>query len=213
MSAPTCLAYVESSMASRVEFAPVPAIIGIRPAAWSIAVRISKQCSSKSTVGDSPVVPTTTMPSEPSRIWKSTRARRPCRSKLPSSNIGVTMATRLPFSMANFPNKKARILTDSFRRGHVASRRVITGTNALNFGRFRRRDFHILISDYTQARFGDFEQFTRSQQEIRIRWLAEAFVARGERLIDQHASCCKRADDVRKQGTVQVVRDDHAIET
>jgi hypothetical protein len=60
-------------MASAVELPPVPAITGMRPAAYSTAARTSSQCSSTSTVGDSPVVPTMTIPSLPSATWKSTR--------------------------------------------------------------------------------------------------------------------------------------------
>jgi len=40
------LAHSVSSIASLVEFAPVPAITGTRPAACSTVVRISRQCSS-----------------------------------------------------------------------------------------------------------------------------------------------------------------------
>jgi len=79
--------------------APVPAITGIRPAAWSTVTRISSQCSSTFTVGDSPVVPTITMASVPSWTWKSTSRRRPGKSRLPSSCIGVTMATIDPLIM------------------------------------------------------------------------------------------------------------------
>src|SRR3954462_15472196 len=92
-------------------------------------------------------------------------------------------------------------------------RRDITSANALDSCRLGRSYFNILISNHTQAGSGDFEQFTRPQQEIRIRWLAEAFVARGECLIDQDTFGCKRADDVGKQRTMQVVRDNHTIET
>ncbi len=59
------MAHWVSSMASVVEFAPVPAITGTRPAASSTTRRMSPQCSGVSSVADSPVVPTTTMPSVP----------------------------------------------------------------------------------------------------------------------------------------------------
>ena len=58
-----------------VEFAPVPAMIGTRLAARSTATRINSQCSSWSTVGDSPVVPTATMPFVPSAICHSISRR------------------------------------------------------------------------------------------------------------------------------------------
>jgi len=40
-----------SSIASAVEFPPVPAMIGMRPCAWATAARITSLCSSKFTVG------------------------------------------------------------------------------------------------------------------------------------------------------------------
>ena len=77
----------------------MPAMIGMRPAACSTAVRISSQCSSKSTVGDSPVVPTMTIPDVPFATWKSISLRSAGRSRAPPGCIGVTMAQRLPLSM------------------------------------------------------------------------------------------------------------------
>src|SRR5258706_477431 len=50
-------------------------MIGMRPCECCTAMRISSLCSSKSTVGDSPVVPTTTMPAVPSATGPAARAR------------------------------------------------------------------------------------------------------------------------------------------
>jgi hypothetical protein len=100
--APFFFADSVSSIASVVELPPVPAIIGMRPCECSTATRISSLCSSKSTVGDSPVVPTTTMPSVPSATCQSIRLRNDARSMRPSSCIGVTMATKLPVIMQGF---------------------------------------------------------------------------------------------------------------
>ena len=55
-------------MASAVELAPVPAMIGTRPAATSIVRRMTSVCSSTSSVADSPVVPTDTIAAEPASI-------------------------------------------------------------------------------------------------------------------------------------------------
>src|SRR5204862_299917 len=85
-----------SSIASAVELPPVPAMIGMRPRACCTAMRISSLCSSKLTVGDSPVVPTTTMPSVPSAACQSMRFLKRARSSEPSSRMGVMMAARLP---------------------------------------------------------------------------------------------------------------------
>jgi len=71
----------------------------MRPRACCTAMRISSLCSSKLTVGDSPVVPTTTMPSVPSAACQSMRFLKRARSSEPSSRMGVMMATRLPVIM------------------------------------------------------------------------------------------------------------------
>ena len=79
-----------------VELAPVPAITGTRPRTASTAVLINRQCSSKSTVGDSPVVPTMTIPAVPLSMWNSISRDSAARSSAPPSCIGVTIATMLP---------------------------------------------------------------------------------------------------------------------
>ena len=63
-------------MASAVELAPQPAITGTRPADCSTATLMISQCSATSTVGDSPVVPTTPMQSVPSATCQSTSRRK-----------------------------------------------------------------------------------------------------------------------------------------
>lgn len=63
-------------MASAVELAPQPAMMGTRFAACSTATRMISQCSSTFTVGDSPVVPTTPMQSVPSATCQSISLRR-----------------------------------------------------------------------------------------------------------------------------------------
>jgi hypothetical protein len=50
-------------------------MIGTRPAACSTATRISTTCSSTSTVGDSPVVPTATIAAVPLAMCQSISAR------------------------------------------------------------------------------------------------------------------------------------------
>lgn len=67
-------------MASRVELAPQPAMMGTRLSpcvlACSTDTRMISQCSSTVTVGDSPVVPTTPMQSVPSVMCQSMSLRR-----------------------------------------------------------------------------------------------------------------------------------------
>src|SRR5688572_29201186 len=59
---------------------------------------MTRSCSGKSSVGDSPVVPTGTRPSMPPLIWNSTCSRRRASSSRPSRN-GVTRAVMAPLNM------------------------------------------------------------------------------------------------------------------
>jgi hypothetical protein len=44
-------------------------------------------------VGDSPVVPPTTMPRVPAATWNSSRRDQASKSRAPSARMGVTIAT------------------------------------------------------------------------------------------------------------------------
>ncbi len=77
----------------------MPAMTGTRPRANSTADLMSRQCSSTSTVGDSPVVPTITIAAVPLWTWKSINRDSAGRSSAPPSDIGVAIATILPVSM------------------------------------------------------------------------------------------------------------------
>lgn len=59
---------------------------------------------------------------------------------------------------------------------------------------------------------GNVKQFARPQQKVRIRRLAEAFVARGEGFIDEQTSRRKGVENAGEQWPVQIVGNDHAIE-
>src|SRR5690349_20262149 len=150
-------------------------MIGMRPCECCTAMRISSLCSSKSTVGDSPVVPTTTMPSVPSDTCQSISLRNAARSRAPSSFIGVTMATRLPVIMAP-------ILFQFDLLGSAPQ-----SAKPLNDRRFR--PFHPSL---LEARDGELakrlQQLARLQQELRIGRPAEFFVPRHEGLVDEHPS-------------------------
>ncbi len=99
-AAPAFLAYSVSSIASAVEFAPVPAMTGMRPAACSTATRISSQCSSQfdrrrfagGADDDDGVGAFAHVPVDQASSGGENRA-------LPSSCIGVTMATMEPVIM------------------------------------------------------------------------------------------------------------------
>src|SRR5690349_17851666 len=71
---------------------------GTRPLANCTVSSMMRACSLKSTVGDSPVVPTGTSPSIPPLIWCSTCSRRRFSSSRPSRN-GVTIAVIAPLYM------------------------------------------------------------------------------------------------------------------
>ena len=74
---------------------PVPAITGTRPSTVPITVSMTRSCSSKESVADSPVVPQGTIPSVPLSIWKFTSLLSAFLSSFPFRN-GVTVATMAP---------------------------------------------------------------------------------------------------------------------
>src|SRR5258708_3728095 len=100
-SAPVALACWVSSMASAVEFEPQPAITGT-PVPFAVCTQISmtRLCSSKVSVGDSPVVPHGTRPSVPSAICQVTNFSNPFSSTDPFLN-GVINATSDPVNMGS----------------------------------------------------------------------------------------------------------------
>ena len=98
-SAPAFLACWVSSMASAVEFEPVPAITGTpEPLAAAMQISMTRLCSSMDNVGDSPVVPQGTRPSVPSLICQATNFSNPFSSTAPFLN-GVISATSDPVNM------------------------------------------------------------------------------------------------------------------
>ena len=75
-SAPAACASFDIMMACAVLLEPVPAITGIRPATFCTQNRITSRCSSSSSVGASPVVPTEMIASVPFVTWSSSRRSR-----------------------------------------------------------------------------------------------------------------------------------------
>src|SRR5262249_7423799 len=82
-------------IASRVLFEPVPGMVLMRPAACSTTAAMTRSCSSWSSVGDSPVVPTGARQSVPCSICHSTSRPRPSKSIAPLLK-GVMRATVTP---------------------------------------------------------------------------------------------------------------------
>src|SRR6185295_16897589 len=186
MSAPALAANAASSIASAVELAPVPATTGTRPAAYSTADLMSRQCSSTSTVGDSPVVPTMTIPAVPLATWKSMSLRRAGRSSAPPSRIGVAIATRLPVSMGTC-EPKACILPQWGRPGAGGADR---GDPLHDRGPGFTRDFPLFEGDYrhrVRRQRGHRQELVAAQQEVGIDGAPERFVAHGECLVEQDA--------------------------
>jgi hypothetical protein len=59
---------------------------------------------------------------------------------------------------------------------------------------------------------GNVKQFARPQQKVRIRRLAEALIAHGERLVDEQTRRRKGLQNAGEQRPVQIIGNDHAIE-
>src|SRR6059036_255097 len=195
-------------MASAVELPPVPATIGTRPRAWAMASRISSLCSSKSTVGDSPVVPTTTMPSVPCSMWKSMSDLKRSKSRRPSSCIGVTIATMDPESIGLRLSFERLILAQSpgcrMGRDGIERRRTLVCAHcadALNHRLLRLGNQPLFERNHGQG-FQAVEQLVGPQQERRIARSAVALVAQGEGFVDQHAAGTQCTHQIRKEGSM-----------
>ena len=214
-----------SSIASAVEFEPVPAMTGTRFATSSTAVRMSRQCSSRSTVGDSPVVPTMTIPAVPLATWNSMSRPSAGRSSAPPSCIGVAIATRLPVSMGGLRSETA-ILPHSTGAGPavvqpaagIAARpgaRGADGGEPLDHGRAARGvDAALLERDHGRARRRRQSPAVRpgASRKSGIRRPAVGLVAAREGLVEQHARRGERRGQRREQRPVQVVGDDDRVE-
>ena len=77
-----------------MSYVPVPATTVARPRSSSTAASQSANFSASVSVGDSPVVPQTTMPSEPLSTRNDASSRKRSRSTRPSLSNGVTIAVR-----------------------------------------------------------------------------------------------------------------------
>src|SRR4029450_5212388 len=117
-SAPPFLACFVSSIASSVEFEPVPAITGTPvPLAAAMQMSMTRLCSSVESVGDSPVVAHGPRPSAPSLTGQAPNFSKPFSSTDPFLN-GVISATSDPVNMA-FPSDSSWI---NHSRPHPLSR-------------------------------------------------------------------------------------------
>ena len=85
-----------------VEFAPVPAITGILPCTYSMVFLITSMWSLKFKDGDSPVVPTATIPLVPLSICQLISFSRSLKFISPFACMGVTIATIDPFKISPY---------------------------------------------------------------------------------------------------------------
>src|SRR2546425_8813548 len=177
-------------------------MIGMRPCECWTAMRISSLCSSKLTVGDSPVVPQTEMPSVPSATCQSIRLLKRARSRPQSSRIGVMIATRLPVIM------RLSVSAGDFNLPNVTASRA----EALNHRRLRPLDVTLLERDGRQAP-ERLQQLAGLEQKRRVRGPAEFFVAHHKGFVNEHALLGQRAFDRRQERAVQIICNDDRRET
>src|SRR5215472_984734 len=102
-------------------------------------------------------------------------------------------------------NKKPSILLLRQR-----AQRAAYGGNALDHDGAWCRNLSLFEGDDRKSGKG-FEQLAGAKQEIGIAWMAEAFVAARERLVDQYATRREGRRDGREQWSVQVIGDDDPI--
>ena len=231
-------AYLVSSIASAVELAPVPAITGMRPAACSTAVRISWQCSSTLTVGDSPVVPTMTIAAVPLADMEVDQVRE-CgeveravglhRRHDGDETSGDSMLLRRrkrailpdsPSAARTAAGAVPRVRTgsaqfeDSRRQArHLARPGPIAAMRCTTAWPYRTASQPLLERDDAQPARGRRRATRRAQQERGIGGSAERFVAprRTSRRAARHRRPARRAR-CGEQRPMQVVRHDDRVE-
>src|SRR5436189_669639 len=91
-STPSFVASFVRAAECPVSYVPVPAITVARPPTSSTATRKRSSFSASLSVGDSPVVPQTTSPSEPFSTRNVASSRNRSKSTAPSTRNGVTIA-------------------------------------------------------------------------------------------------------------------------
>src|SRR5216684_3001904 len=98
-SAPSSASSRESAITSAVLYPPAPARTGTLPLASSTAICTTRRCSSRVSVGLSPVVPHGTRKSMPASTCRLTKACSVASSSAPSPRNGVTSAVPVPVNM------------------------------------------------------------------------------------------------------------------
>src|ERR1700722_13390070 len=102
---------------SEVLYPPAPPITGTRPWASATVISTTRKCSSRVSVGFSPVVPQGDKKLMPASIWRSTSFFRVASSSEKSRRNGVTGAAPHPLNIA--PPSKLNTAADSDRTGAI----------------------------------------------------------------------------------------------
>src|SRR5690348_14384998 len=130
-STPSSVAARVSAAECAVSYVPVPAITVARSPTASTAARKSSSFSSSLSVGDSPVVPQTTSPSDPLSTRNVASSRKRSRSTTPSARNGVTTAVMTEPSMwRSLRELSLQLLQgeeDALREGRIGLDRVEDG--------------------------------------------------------------------------------------
>ena len=150
-------------------------------------------------------------PRVPSLTCQSMSLRKASRSRLPSSCIGVTIATKLPVSIAMYryiplsyshcPNLRGSILQDSPVPGSQwrgaagapcpcasgAGRKSLTAADTLDHRRPWPLHPGFLARDDAQPATNRLQQFSRPEQMVRVAGSAKALVAGSKSFVEQDA--------------------------
>src|SRR6266581_9796734 len=105
------------------------------------------------------------------------------RSSAPPSCIGVTIATRLPFSIEHhlknrhFTPKRHSLFQTSFGKRRGPRSRAADCGEPLNYRGLRAIDAPLLEGDYRERFARELEQFALLEQEVGVRRLAVESIA------------------------------------
>src|SRR6266567_9018056 len=141
------------------------------------------------------------------------------RSSAPPSCIGVTIATRLPFSIEHHLKKPAfypetsLVTPTPLRKRRRPRSRAADGGEPLNYRGLRAIDAPLLEGDDRERFARELEQFALLEQEVGVRRLAVESIAGREGFVDQHAVRRQRGEQMRKQRAVKVVHHHDGVET
>ena len=221
-SAPTLSAKRDSSIASAVELAPVPAMIGTRPArlldgdADDLAVLVDghrRRLAGRADDGDALRAFADVPVDEAAQRGVVDRAVVLHRRDERDDAAGDGFHAGIPESIdSTEPGRRSRRRRPGRPAGSAPGRagRLAHRDQALDEA-LRVAQEAVFVSHDAQTREGG-EKFTRAEQEVAPRRPADAFVARGEGLVQQDAAGRERCRERREQRPPEVVGDDDGVE-